>query len=790
MHKYNGDSSRNRQEGYPEPTYYESGADEISLQDLLEVLIRGKWIIAGCLVGVFCIVAAWTMIQDRQYESSAVIYVNASQSNSGLGEILGLDTGNRKIANEIEIVKSYTLAERVARQLMREQVVPGTEAPFTILYDDDGEERTLDNVTEHLRRTLQARAVSRDVDMIEITFRSTLPREAAFIADAYAEQYVDHNQTVSRARIVASREFLDDATQRFNDELQTAETDLLAFLTDQGAMMPDDQASHLLEQIADLERVRYQTQLELGMAETTLRELNAELERITPGLAAQLASGDDRVIDQLNEQIASRVVRIEERYAANPDLRADPSSDAELVRLQNQVAGLRAELDQRSTRLLEGVLAGGAGLGSGGQSVTASRLSALHDLRSRVTEKQIEMRTLQSRMTIVTQNLDQFRAELGNIPNKAVLLNRLDRAQQNREQLYFSLIQRLQEVRIAERSEIGFVEIIDRARVPQNPVSPRVKLNLLLGIMLGLMLGVGAAIARHALDNKVRRPEDLRQKGFSVLGTVVDMEADLKRDFGGAETIDIGGMRVSTRLTTLLNPLAPVSESYRHIRTNIQFSRVDQVVQTILITSSQKGEGKSTSAANIALTMAQSGRRTLIIEADLRRPTVHKQFGVRREPGLVNILMDGPDAPGVESFATQIDDLYVIPAGPRVPNPAEVLGSRRMREFLNELKEQFDVIVIDTPPLLAVADAALLSTQADVTLIVTRAGETEWPVLQRSAEILSDVGARIGGVVLNRFDPKDGQSRYGYYQAYGYGASYVPEVDDEDDPASMRKVSV
>jgi capsular exopolysaccharide synthesis family protein len=203
-------------------------------------------------------------------------------------------------------------------------------------------------------------------------------------------------------------------------------------------------------------------------------------------------------------------------------------------------------------------------------------------------------------------------------------------------------------------------------------------------------------------------------------------------------------------MISLLNPLSPVAEGYRRLRTNIQFSRPDAKVQMIMITSPGPGDGKTVTAINLAVTMAQAGRRTLYIDADVRRPQGHRMIGVPREAGLVELLFDAlPDS--IEQFATSIDSyLYVIPAGRDVPNPAEVLGSRKMKNFLARWRKEFDVIVIDTPPTLLVADALILASTCDTTLVVCSAGVTNWQAVDQCSDALRSVGADVIGVLLNR----------------------------------------
>ena len=258
----------------------------------------------------------------------------------------------------------------------------------------------------------------------------------------------------------------------------------------------------------------------------------------------------------------------------------------------------------------------------------------------------------------------------------------------------------------------------------------------MLGGVLGLLLGVGLAFTRNVLDNKVRKPEDLRKRGFNVLGVIPGMERLIRTDFDRRETVAVDGRALSTRLIALLNPLSPIAEAYRRLRTNIQFSRPDGEVRTILVSSAGPGEGKSVTSMNLAVTVAQAGQRTVYIDADLRKPVGHKMMGQSREPGLVDLLFE-PGRTDYEPFASPVDNLYIIPAGRSVPNPSEIVGSQRMRDLLVSLKKDFDFIIVDTPPILAVTDALSVATQVDGVLLVCSAVETTWQAVERSNEAVA-----------------------------------------------------
>lgn len=751
--------------------------EELSVRYVLDLVLKGKWMILGTFVLMVGIATVYTLLSEPGYETTSVLYVNNQQSGPQLSDLLGIEGSGRNVLNEIEILKSRTIAGRVAKQLLALGRIPGTNTPLPILEAPEGKPPLdEDDIIHRLSKDyVSVHPAGRDVDLIRVVVTSPDPREAELIANLYADTFVEFNRTSSRARMTASREFLDEVSEHYNEELRRAEQDVAAYLSQERIVVPEEEAKQLLQLVSDLQRLRYETSLELGVARAELRGLENEVNRIMPGLADRLASGEDLVADRLKEAIATLQLEKQRLYARNPALRDAEVPQGRVAEIDAEIASLAAELDQHVAQVVQGTLEEGGLLMPGMAEIQidprggiSSKLAQVQALRGQLTMATIKVSNLEAGIEIVDQELASYMARLQELPSKTIIMRRLERAQEIQEEIYLTVLEKMQEARIAEQSELGYIEIIDRAFLPEEPVRPRPALNLVLGGVLGLMLGIGLALLRGSLDNKIHGPEDLRKHGFTVVGVIPDMQRVLRSDFGGKSYITVEGRRYDTRLMTLLNPMTPISESYRRLRTNIQFSRPDVTVQAILVTSSSPGEGKSITAMNLAVTMAQAGRRTVYVDADLRRPTGHHMMGLSREPGLSDVLFDSERA-DFQRFTTDVDDLYVIPAGASVPNPAEMLGSKRMRDLIARLREEFDVVVIDTPPVLAVTDAMLVSPQCDAVVLVCTADETTWQMLERADETLRDVGTSITGVVLNRYTPKaaDASYGYGYYEYYG-----------------------
>jgi non-specific protein-tyrosine kinase len=293
--------------------------------------------------------------------------------------------------------------------------------------------------------------------------------------------------------------------------------------------------------------------------------------------------------------------------------------------------------------------------------------------------------------------------------------------------------------------------VIEEAPVPSAPIGSNWMMQVALAAAVGAMLATGAAFLIEYLDDTLRTADDAEKAmGLATLGTITR----------------IPGSDVSDRLITARHPKSPVSEAYRSLRTSLQFSSPDHPLKTVMVTSAHALEGKSTMAANLGVVMAQMGKSVVLVDADLRRPMVHKIFQLANKEGLTNILFESH--PNLDGHLQQsgIRNLRVLTSGPLPPNPSELLGSQKMRWLLEEMEQDADLIIFDTPPILPVTDAAVLAPQTDGVLVVTQAGRTRQGAARQAVENLRQVGANLLGVALNQVSRGRGGGNYNYYYYY------------------------
>jgi capsular exopolysaccharide synthesis family protein len=315
---------------------------------------------------------------------------------------------------------------------------------------------------------------------------------------------------------------------------------------------------------------------------------------------------------------------------------------------------------------------------------------------------------------------------------------------------------RSKEVGLESELRTTDLRIVDRARVPGRPVSPRRARNHLVGLLLGLGLGAGLALLLERADNTLKTPEDVKvHLRVPFLGIIPSLGEAYSRGEAGAQ---------KARLVELSSAAA---EAYRVLRTNLLFSSPEAAARAYLFTSASPGEGKTTSVANLAVALAQNGARVLAVDADLRRPTLHVHFGLDKTQGLSDLVIGGcPFAEAVQH--TEVRGLQVLPSGYIPPNPAELLGSPSMKELVAVLRKRFDWVLFDAPPLLTIADALVLSSLVDGTILVARADVTPLPAIHRAIDQIAGVGGKLTGLLLNRVDLE----RHSYYYSQHYGEYY------------------
>jgi non-specific protein-tyrosine kinase len=303
-----------------------------------------------------------------------------------------------------------------------------------------------------------------------------------------------------------------------------------------------------------------------------------------------------------------------------------------------------------------------------------------------------------------------------------------------------------------QRGAPNSLSVVEPAQVPAGPIGPRVGYNVLLAAAIGLVLAGSAAFLLEYIDDTLKTADDVhRALNLTILGRLTRIE----------------GEGYPSKLVVIQRPRSSGAEAFRVLRTNLRLSAKDRPLHTLMVTSSNPQEGKSVTAANLAVALAQSGKQVILVDADLRHPTQHNIFGLNNDVGLTTLLLE-EDANLTETLQTvSVTNLSVLPSGPLPDNPAELLGSKRMRDLIESLQQHADIVIFDSPPVMAVADTTILAVRLDGALLVVDSGKTRRTIAQRSKETLASVGARLVGVALNRMPARDGYYYSHYYTEDG-----------------------
>jgi len=744
----------------------------INFAEIWHTIRRGKWIILLTTLVVAGIIGAYTYTLPPVYESSAIVFVDTRGSGNAPVSVAAFTPIERRaLSNELGILRnSAELATRVAEAIVATAETAGAKDRFPILAPtEDGREPSIREIAFRLRERVRFSPLS-DQDMIVITAESTTPEEAAVIANRYAEEYERYSRERSRESLAAAREFVEKQVEQRRQELEELERQWEAFARSRQVVRLGPQGERLVAEVAQLEAQRDAARFQLEQEKSALQFIEQELQKLEPGLVDELVKSRqvstlEAQIDALSKKIAELKVQAEQYYVFNPKLRGNEEKlgDQQLVEIVRQIDHFEKQREQLQAQLVKEMI------GRDSQAPASEPLSYVEQLRARRIEKQLAIQELERQVEAFNQELAKYEDQLARLPRQQIELEQLERRRAMAEQWYTTFVQELQRIMIAEQSELGYVKIVSSAFVPTVPVRPNRAQNIVLGILIGLGLGLGLAFLRQAMHTQLDDPEKVREHGYTLLGVVPAMEPYIRKHFRGRKVVEVDERPRSTTLITLLDPWSPIAENFRLIRTNLQqHTPAKGRAVTWLVTSPEMGDGKTVVAANLAVATAHGGQRTLLIDADLRRPRAHEVLGVADQPGLSELLL-GKVRPDPESWATDIPNLYFLPAGVVDQPPPELLGSQRMVQLLEFLRKHFDVIVIDSPPVLAVTDSVLLAQLCEATLMVISAGRTDAKALDIARQTLESVNVSIAGVIFNRYRA---DKHKGYAYGYGYGRRY------------------
>ena len=738
----------------------------INFTEILTTIREGKWIILLTCILISAGIAAYKLTETKMYESSSLVSImTAKSSTNGLERLTTYAMSERSQADELSfLTNSGDLARRVAQRLQSAAAGLGSDSLFTALQPFGERPPTADEVALRLRTMVQF--MPAEQSMIILKAYSPSRYEAIRLVNIYAEEYRLNEQERSRARLASTRDFIRARLDERRTELTELDYEWEAVVSQGDAILQGSQGEVLVSQFGQLVANLENLDIQLDSERRQLDYLKAEYQRVAPDLVKSVSSGVDEEIEALNGRIAELKMEAEEYYIHDPTRRGREAEVPEL----NEIVTSIAHLESKKNALADELVAQTLRSGSTGASSGTEPLSYATQIRGKIVEKELAINELESTIRTLQTRVADVKGKLDQVPSRTLQRQDVERRRAVVEQWYRTLQQELQQTEIALESEIGNVSVVRQAQFAL-PVGNDLTQSMVIGLILGLGFGTGIAFVRKAVDRRIQKPSDVKDMGFNLVGVIPEMQPEIKASFGGNEMVQYNGGSWNTHLISVLQPGSSIAENYRLTRTNIDFLFEEHPPQVVLVTSPESGDGKSVTSVNLAATIAESGRRTLLIDMDLRRPSCHKLLGIDRSPGFVDLLLN-PGEFLLEEFETTVRDLHFIPAGSTSTRPSELVGSSILRDGLHSLRELFDTIIIDSPPVLAVTDSVVLSTLCDATIVVANAQATDQQALNVTRQTLEAVGVQVAGVILNRFEGRGpgvgGYSIYGYDGGYGY----------------------
>lgn len=652
------------------------------------------------------------------------------------------DYGNdRFLANEMEILSSYSLRNRVAETLIDTFQKIEDPSKFYLLLDQSFDLE--DNPPVLLEKSsiigiLQSKVAmtqKRGIDFIEIDVESPSPFEAALIANIYSVTYRDLNLTYNRQQLVDVKEFLGNQRDEKRAELIITEEQLRQYKEQGGMVALPEHASALITQLTDFESQRNATSIELSISQQSLRQLREELSSLDPKLTDYLASiAAEPYIQGLQKELAAEQMKKDRALSSS---KVSSVSNEMIKEADNRIAEIKNKLDTEIEKLRAGAM--------------ATSPVEIKALTQKVFEEEVKYQSLLAAFNQQSNIVAEYDRKFKELPTKSLDLARFEREKQTYEKIYLLIEEKYQQALINEQSTPGDVLIVDSARIPEKPAKPNRMLIILVGLVLGGGLGFTYAFVKNYFDTTIKTPEDIQKKKINVLTWIPEIEVSSdNKDF---------------EFIVAKKPDSIPAESFRALRTRIQFSKIERdAIKTILVTSSTPKEGKTTVSVNLAGSFAQASKKTIIIDCDLRKPRMHNVFKDQRYPGFTDFFFGQATYEEVVR-TSEVKNLYYITAGTIPPNPSEILGSTQMEKFLKRLRVEFDIVLLDSPPVIAVTDSEILCSLVDATLLVVSAEQTESELMEKAAELLTHQHGSFLGAVLNKFSYKSG---YGSYYKYYY----------------------
>lgn len=721
----------------PQPLYYPPDTEEeVHLRDYLNVILRRKWIVITFLIAIVTTVTIGTFLKKPVYKSTITIKIDKENPNIlAFKDVVALERAEEDYyQTQYKTLKSRNLARRVIRSLRL-----NTNPEFVKPRNNENKDSDNDTLSKQ-NKILEDDGISsglinsflNNVDvsplqksrLVNVSFTSYNPELSAKVANAIGESFIELNieskfEATNQAKTWLEKQLevmkakVEQAEEKLNE--YAAKNEIIFLEKTDGKGESTDSENIVIKKLSELST---------KLTEATSDRMSKE------ALYKEISSGDPEsssvvINNPLVIDLKKSYALLESEY--NEQLKIYKPDYPKMVRLKEHIDQIKKKIDLESRKIISSV------------------------------KKDYEVAVKRERY--LKSAFEAQKDEALDLNQRAIQYLILKREADTNKELYNGLLQRLKETGVSASLTASNIQILDKAELPGVPFKPRKTLNIILSLIVGLLGGIGLAFFTEYLDNTIKTPDDIEKKVYLPPLGLVPQYADNKDN-------------LPVEYITHSDGKSPISEAYRTIRTFLLLSTGGRPPKVMMVTSPARGEGKTTTALNTAITLTKSNVKVVIIDADMRKPRLHNIFELDNVRGLSTFLSGNAEFRDGLIQTSDIQNLDIITSGPIPPNPAELLGSYRFHELIHTLSNLYNFIVIDTPPVLGISDPLIVSQQTDGVIIVVKSGETPKEATLETRRLLQSVNAKILGVVLNSI--KQSAMRYGYYYNY-YRYYYTDE---------------
>jgi len=726
--------------------------EEINLRDYLQVVLRRKWIIIAFFVVSVTLVAIISFKSTPIYKTSVQVLIDKENPNVvSFEEVMSMDgVDSTFIQTQLKIIGSRTLARRVIKSLnlknspefKSDEKSKGLSISgllSSLLKKESSKDKSLktDKIDEdsglvsgYLSR-LKVEPI-RNSRLVNISFEGAHPDIIKTIANRHAREYIEKNLEMRFAASQDAVEWLQKQLYEKKERVEKAENALQLYKEKKKIVSLEDRQNIIVQKLEELNSTLTNARTQRIALETLYNQ-------------TKKFSGDPELIESIPDVMNNPLIQ---------ELKKD------YVKLRIDIINLSDKYGGKHPNIIR-ITAEAGEL----ESMINSEVNKI--IRSIETDYKVAL----SREKSLSVAMEEQKRVALDLNRKAIAYGTLQREAESERAMYDILLKRMKETDITGELKTSNIRIVDPAEISRTPIKPKKKMNILLAAVVGLTLGVGLAFFLEYIDNTVKSPEDVeRYLNTTLLGVLEKVR------------IPKSEKQVSLEILTHEIPKSTFAEAMRNVRTSIMLSSTDNPKRSLLVTSAQPGEGKTFIASNLAIIIAKTGKKTLLVDADFRKPRVHKVFDIETLPGLSNHLIGESDLESIIK-PTAIPNLSVVTCGLIPPNPSEMLGSHSMETFCKNVGGQFDTVIFDTPPAMAVTDAVVLSNIVNGVIYVIKSGEVTKEMVKRSILQLSGKKSEMLGVVMNSVDV----SRGGYYHYYSRYYKYGYVYGDEEGSKKNKK---